>query len=37
VPARKPPTPEEIKSARILLASHVLSFEDVVFIESRSI
>lgn len=37
VPARKPPTPEEIKSARILLASHVLSFEDVVFIESRSL
>lgn len=37
VPTRRPPTPEEIKSARILLASHVLSFEDVVFIESRTI
>lgn len=34
-PVRKEPSQEEIRGARILLASQVLSFDDIVFIESH--
>lgn len=35
LPARKPPNEKEFRGARILLASHIASFDDIVFIEAN--